>query len=133
LMGNLAGALAHEGIGRKVDFEAALVASKGAREPIPPQYAEPIARRLRTMIEAGRDLVAELKQRRAEAAAEEAERVDRSVQAVADRWVAHLVREGKSSAAEVGNVLRRHVHPLIGAKDIGRVTRADAHRLYDAL
>src|SRR5690606_3506804 len=64
---------------------------------------------------------------------EEAERVERSVQAVADRWVAHLVREGKSSAVEVGNVLRRHVHPLIGAKDIGRVTRADAHRIYDAL
>jgi integrase len=133
IMGKLAGALALEGIGQQPDFAAALIASKGAREPIPPQYAEPIARRLRTMLEAGRDLVSELRQRRDEAAVEAREREDRSVEAVADRWVRRLQQQGKRTAIEVGNVLRRHVHPLIGAKDIGRVTRADAHRVYDVL
>jgi integrase len=131
--GQLASAVAFEAIGERVDFEAALLASKGAREPIPPQHAEIIARKLRSMIEAGRDLVAELKQKRQEAAVEDAERVDRSVKAVGERWVRHLRREGKKSAAEVGRILERHVYRRIGAKDIGKVGRADAHRVHDAL
>jgi len=65
--------------------------------------------------------------------AEDRERQQRLVRAVGERWVEQMRLEGKRSADEVGRILARHVYSELGDREIGTITRADAHALFDAL
>jgi integrase len=55
-----------------------------------------------------------------------------TVDALAARWLASNPRKRRSSAARDETILRVHVLPSLGARPLGRVTRADLQGLVDA-
>jgi integrase len=58
---------------------------------------------------------------------------ERSLEAVARRWLTHLRREGKCSADQVERSFGRHVYPELGTRAVESIGKADAHRIYDRL
>ena len=96
-----------------------------------PEEARRKAKAILGAVAAGQDPAAE---KRAERERERQEVPDdRSLEAVAGRWFAHLRREGKRSADEVERSFVRHVYPEVGARAVERIAKADAHRLYERL
>jgi len=71
--------------------------------------------------------IREAKERQAEGAD------DRSLQAVGERWIKSLHRDGKRSADEVARHLKRHVYPTLDRRAIETITKADARLIYERL